>query len=287
VAVAASNPLGLANQIRKGLSQRGTVADHEAYDPEFIRENLPAMWLLATLYFRAEVRGFEHVPDAPTLQVGNHSGGIVIPDTWIHGLGWYAYFGVERPLRPLVHSAAISVPLAGEVLRKTGCMPASPANAREALRRGEDVLVYPGGDVETWRPWSKRNQIDFDGRTGFLRLAAEEGVPIVPVVSIGAHETFAVLTDGKKIAKRLGIDKLLRIKVFPLTLGLPFGINPGPMIPHFPLPSKIVIQCLPAIEITKKDVSDANVKATYDKVVNVFQKGLDKLARERKRPVLG
>jgi 1-acyl-sn-glycerol-3-phosphate acyltransferase len=285
--MAATNPLDLANRLRKRMTSRGTVADHEAFDPEFIRENLPAMWLLATLYFRAEVRGFEHVPDAPTLQVGNHSGGIVIPDTWIHGLGWYAYFGVERPLRPLVHSAAISIPGIGEVLRKTGCMPASPTNAREALHRGEDVLVYPGGDVETWRPWSKRNEVDFDNRTGFLRLAAEEGVPIVPVVSIGAHETFAVLTDGKGIAKRLGMDKRFRIKVFPLTLGLPFGINPGPMIPHFPFPSKIVIEVLPPLEITKKDVTDAAIKRTYDRVLKVFQDGLDKLAAQRKRPIFG
>lgn len=285
--MAAASPLDIAKRFRRGMDTRGTVADHEAFDPEFIRENLPAMWLLATLYFRAEVRGFEHVPDAPTLQVGNHSGGIVIPDTWIHGLGWYAYFGVERPLRPLVHSAAISVPGVGEVLRKTGCMPASPANAREALERGEDVLVYPGGDVETWRPWSKRNEVDFDNRTGFLRLAAEMGVPIVPVVSIGAHETFAVLTDGKGIARRLGMDKRFRIKVFPLTLGLPFGINPGPMIPHFPFPSKIVIEVLPPLEITKKDVSDANVKKTYARVLKVFQDGLDTLASQRKRPIFG
>ena len=283
----AANPADLAKRLRRGIRARATLPDHEAYDPEFIRENLPAMWLLATLYFRAEVRGFENVPEAPTLQVGNHSGGITIPDTWIHGLGWYAYFGVERPLRPLVHSTAISMPVIGEFLRKNGCMPASPQNAREALRRGEDVLVYPGGDVETWRPWSKRNEIDFDGRTGFLRLAAEEGVPIVPTVSIGAHETFAVLTDGRDIAKRLGIDKKLRIKVFPITLGLPFGINLGPMIPHIPFPAKIVIEALPPIEITKKDVSDANIKATYDKVTAVFQKALDKLARERKRPILG
>jgi 1-acyl-sn-glycerol-3-phosphate acyltransferase len=166
-------------------------------------------------------------------------------------------------------------------------MPASPENARQALERGEDVLVYPGGDVETWRPWSKRNEVDFDNRTGFLRLAAEMSVPIVPVVSIGAHETFAVLTDGKGIAKRLGMDKRFRIKVFPLTLGLPFGINRGPMIPHFPFPSKIVIEVLPPLEITKKDVSDANVKKTYARVLKVFQDGLDTLASQRKRPIFG
>ncbi|HYU57364.1 MAG TPA: 1-acyl-sn-glycerol-3-phosphate acyltransferase, partial [Actinomycetota bacterium] len=198
----ATIPAELGKRLRKRITARATEADLDAFDPEFIRDNLPAMWLLATLYHRAEVRGFERVPAAPTLLVGNHNGGIVIPDTWITGLGWYAYFGVERPMRSLVHSAVMSLPIVGDAMRKLGSMPASPENARLGLRRGEDVLVYPGGDVETWRPWSKRNEIDFDGRTGFLRMAAEEGVPIVPVVSIGAHETLVVLTDGKDLAKR-------------------------------------------------------------------------------------
>jgi 1-acyl-sn-glycerol-3-phosphate acyltransferase len=282
----AATPADLVKRVRKGLRARGTVADLDSFDPEFIRENLPAMWLLATLYFRAEVRGLENVPEAPTLLVGNHSGGIIIPDTYITGLGWYAYFGVERPMRSLVHSAAISLPLFGDVVRKCGAMPASPKNASLALESGQDVLVYPGGDVETWRPWSKRNVVDFDGRTGFLRLAAEQGVPIVPVVSIGAHETLMVLTDGKDLAKRLGIDRLLRIKVFPISLGLPTGLIPG-VLPHWPLPSKIVIQFLSPIEVTKRDVAEDRVRATYDRVIGVFQKELSKLARKRKRPVIG
>ncbi len=282
----ASTPADLVKRLAKSYEKRSTVADLEALDPEFIRENLPAMWLLATLYFRADVRGLENVREVPTLLVGNHNGGIVIPDTWITGLGWYAYFGVERPMRSLVHSASISLPVVGEILRKCGSMPASPENARLALERGEDVLVYPGGDVETWRPFAKRNQIDFDGRTGFLRLAAEEGAPIVPVVSIGAHETLFVLTDGKDLAKRLGLDKRFRIKVFPISLGLPSGVIPG-ILPHFPLPSKIVIQFLPPIEVGKKDVTDAKIRSTYDKVTKVFQGELSRLAAKRKRPVLG
>jgi 1-acyl-sn-glycerol-3-phosphate acyltransferase len=276
----AATPADIFKRLARTYEKRSTVADLEAFDPEFIRENLPAMWLLAALYHRAEVTGLENVPDGPTLLVGNHSGGIVIPDTWITGLGWYAYFGVERPMRSLVHSAVMSLPLVGDLMRKLGSMPASQDNARVALERGEDVLVYPGGDVETWRPWSKRNEIDFDGRTGFLRLAAEQGVPILPVVSIGAHETLYVLTDGRELAKRLGLAKRLRVKVFPISLGLPFGLIPG-TLPHFPLPS------LAPIEVTKKDVTDAKVRTTYGKVTKVFQEELDRMAAERKRPIIG
>jgi 1-acyl-sn-glycerol-3-phosphate acyltransferase len=52
-------------------------------DPEFIREMLPHLWLGAQVYFRAEVHGFENVPDEPVLFVGNHSGGANTPDTFV------------------------------------------------------------------------------------------------------------------------------------------------------------------------------------------------------------
>jgi 1-acyl-sn-glycerol-3-phosphate acyltransferase len=50
-------------------------------DPEFIRAVLPPLWLASTVWFRAEVHGFENLPDEPVLFVGNHSGGGSTPDT--------------------------------------------------------------------------------------------------------------------------------------------------------------------------------------------------------------
>ena len=153
-----------------------TPAGLEGRDPEFIREMLPRLWLAAALYFRAEINGFENVPDEPVLFVGNHSGGANTPDTFVFTLAYHTYFTVEgRPLVALAH----------------------------VLREGANVLVYPGGDVEALRPWRQRNKIVFDGRKGFLRLAHGRGVKIVPVVAIGGQETFFVLNDGRKTAKSI------------------------------------------------------------------------------------
>src|SRR5690349_1559173 len=70
-------------------------ADLDERDPDFIRERLPAFWLVASLYFRADVKGLENIPDkGPVLLVGNHSGGNVIPDTQIFMLAFATYFGV-------------------------------------------------------------------------------------------------------------------------------------------------------------------------------------------------
>ena len=56
--------------------------DFERRDPDFIRQFLPLFWLIASFWFRADVRGLEKIPPAgPVLLVGNHSGGNMSPDT--------------------------------------------------------------------------------------------------------------------------------------------------------------------------------------------------------------
>ena len=66
------------------------------------------------------------------------------------------------------------------------------------------MLVYPGGDYEVHRPSWERNRVDFGGRKGFIRLAIEQDVPIVPVVAIGGQETALFLSRGEHLAGRSG-----------------------------------------------------------------------------------
>ena len=77
--------------------------------------------------------------------------------------------------------------------------------------------------MEALRPWKDRNRIVFSGREGFLKLAHEQGVKIVPVVSNGGQNTFFVFNDGRKTAKLLRFDKLLRVKSVPISLSSPGG----------------------------------------------------------------
>src|SRR6476661_7069368 len=194
--------------------------------------------MLASLYFRAEVRGLGNIPeDGPVLLVGNHSGGNLTPDTHVFTLAFSAYFGVERNFYQLAHNLVLSMPGLG-MLRKYGTVAASPDNARKALDSGAALLVYPGGDYEVHRPSWEGNKVDFDGRKGFLRLALEQNVPIVPVVAIGGQETALFLTRGERLARLLALDRLLRLKVLPVSLAMPWGLNVGDMLGHVPLPAK-------------------------------------------------
>src|SRR5207302_8154706 len=91
-------------------------------------------------------------------------------------------------------------------LRRFGTVAASPSNAKEALDSGAALLVYPGGDYDVHRRTWLGNRVDFGGRKGFIRLALEQGVPIVPVVSVGGQETALFLTRGEGLARMLWLD---------------------------------------------------------------------------------
>jgi 1-acyl-sn-glycerol-3-phosphate acyltransferase len=277
----------LVQGVAELVKSRVPAADLDERDPDYIRESLPRLWLLASLYFRAEVRGLGNVPEeGPVLLVGNHSGGNLTPDTGVFTLAFSTYFGVERAFYQLAHNLVLSMP-GLSFLRKYGTVAASQENARKALQAGAAVLVYPGGDYEVHRPSWQGGQVDFGGRKGFLRLALDEGVPIVPVVSIGGQETSLFLSRGERLAKGLRLDKLFRLKVLPISIALPWVINVGDMAGHLPLPAKITVEALPPIDLRREFGADPDLDEVYDHLVRQMQETLDALAAERRFPVLG
>jgi 1-acyl-sn-glycerol-3-phosphate acyltransferase len=269
------------------IGSRIPRADLDERDPDYIREKLPLMWLLASVWYRGEVRGLGNIPDSgPVLLVGNHSGGNLIPDTTVFTLAFSTYFGAERPFYQLAHNLVLSMPGLAS-LRKFGTVAASPANAQKALRSGAALLVYPGGDYEVHRPSWERNRIDFGGRKGFIRLALEQNVPIVPIVSIGGQETALFLSRGEWLARALALDRMFRLKVLPISIALPWGLNIGDMLGHIPLPAKITIETLPPIDLRSEFGPRPDLDEVYDHVVRIMQDTLDALAAERRLPVIG
>jgi 1-acyl-sn-glycerol-3-phosphate acyltransferase len=275
-----------AGALGRQISDRLT-ADLDDRDPDYIRENLPFVWLLSSLWFRGEVRNLGNIPeDGPVLMVGNHSGGNVTPDTHVLTLAFSTYFGVERPFYQLAHNLVVASPI-GQILRKYGTVPASHENAELALGRGAAVLVYPGGDWEVHRSSWARNRVDFNGRKGFLRLALNNDVPIVPVVSAGGQETALFLGRGNRLASALGLDRLFRLKVLPVSVAPPWGLNIGDFLGHLPLPAKITTEVLPPIDLREQFGAEPDLDEAYDYVTRLMQDALDALAAERRFPVIG
>src|SRR5918911_1523664 len=280
-------PQALGRVLSEQVQKRIPVADLDERDPDYIRETLPGLWLLASFYFRADVKGLDKIPaEGPVLLVGNHSGGNLTPDTLVFTLAFATYFGVERRFFQLAHNLVLSWP-GLRMLRKYGTVAASPENARRALDSGAALLVYPGGDYEVHRPSWESAKVDFGGRMGFIRIALDRGVPIVPVVSLGGQETALFLSRGERLARLLRLDRMFRLKVLPISLALPWGLNVGDLLGHLPLPSKLQIRALPPIDIREKFGRNPDVDEVDEYVLGTMQATLDSLAEQRRLPVIG
>lgn len=262
-------------------------ADLDDRDPDYIRENLPLSWLMATIWYRAEVRNLKNVPEkGPVLLVGNHTGGNMSPETIFFTLAFSTYFGVERRFHQLAHNLVLASPL-GPFLRRFGTVAASHENALKALDAGAAVLVFPGGDWEVHRPSWQSSQIDFGGRKGFIRLALEQDVPIVPVVTIGGQETALWLDRGAWLAKLLRLDRTARLKVLPILIAPPWGLTVGDFLPRIPLPAKMTSDVLPAIHLREQFGDEPDIDEVYEHITGAMQEALDGLAAERRYPLIG
>ena len=263
-------------------------ADLDDRDPDWLRERLPLLWLLATIWFRGEVRNLGNIPErGAVLLVGNHSGGNVTPDTFIFTLAFSSYFGIERKFHQLAHNLVVTLPWSGALIRRGGTVAASHENAEKALAAGAALLVYPGGDWEVHRPSWDSSKVEFAGRKGFIRLALDQDVPIVPVVSIGGQETALFLSRGDRIARAMRLDHILRLKVLPISLAVPWGLNVGDFLGHVPLPAKITTEVLPAIDVREQFGDEPDLDEVYEHITGEMQRTLDSLAAERRYPLIG
>jgi 1-acyl-sn-glycerol-3-phosphate acyltransferase len=287
-------PMGVLETVRSFSRGRqaleGVGQDLGARDPAFISVVLDAFRALGRHYFRAQVQGLENVPaSGPAMLVGNHSGGIMPFDTFITLAAIWDRLGPDRPVHLLAHDLLWHDPVGRRLCAKFGMLRATPASARLALDAGRLVLVYPGSDLDSWRPFTERNRVRLGGRQGFLRAAVSAQVPVVPVVSVGTHEQLVVLSTGEWLASLLGFKRVVRSAAFPIVWALPWGVTSG-FLPYLPLPAQTTVRVgsplgwphLGPADLDRPGVLDA----CYREVETTMQAMLDDLSRHRV-PVLG
>ncbi len=230
-------------------------------------------------YNRLQIDGDLRAPSEPTLFVANHGFG------GIFDLNVFAIFAafdaleLDRRVTILTHQIAWTLRV-GPLIEQFGATPASRDAALASFSRGEHVLVLPGGDVDAFKPFDKRDEIVFEGRTGFARLALDAGVPIVPIVTAGAGESAYVISDGQRLAKALRLDTSLRAKVLPVSVSLPWGLNIGAagVLPYLPLPTKLLTAVMPPIHPLDGE-SPADLAS---RVEQLMQERLTQLAAQRR-----
>ena len=156
----------------------------------------PLVDALGKYYFRVEVTGWERVPEETCLVIGVHSGGALTMDAWSLVNAWQKHFEGERFLHGTAHDVLMASPGLGDYFRAVGVIAANRRSVSVALARGEDVAVWPGGEVDAMRSRRKRDVAVLGGRTGFVKQAIRSGVPILPVATAGGHDTVFVLSEG-------------------------------------------------------------------------------------------
>lgn len=244
---------------------------------------------LMDYWFRMEMEGWERLPPPPALLVGVHSGAPFVWDAWTVGYQWWRRYGEERILHGTAHDMLMAAPAIGSYFRKMGVLPAAPDSIAAALAAGRDVALWPGGERDSLRPWTKRDEAVLAGRKGFVKLAIRSGVPIVPIATVGGPDSMPVLLQGRRLAKLLQLDRVARLKTFPITLSAPWGIGPA-ILPEIPLPTKIRTAFQEPVEVdadSERAGDDAYVDEKYEEVRRSIQGGMDVLARRRRLPLFG
>ena len=202
-----------------GRSERARALMRQLYSPVYRH------------WFRAEWEGLDKIPtEGGALLVANHAGAIPSDAPVI-------MHGIEEELRRPVYTLADylfrSLPVIGTAWARGGGVPAHPDNAYRLLREQQQlVLVFPEGTKATGKLYSERYRLRRFGRGGFVEIAMRAGVPIVPIVVLGAEESMPTLAKSTRLARMVGLPYV------PLTANmLLFG--PLGLFTYFPAKFKI------------------------------------------------
>lgn len=277
---AARTPPAVDDSPREGLN---------GPDPKLMEAQSGVWDTLMDRYFRLEINGWERLPDEPSLLIGIHSGASLCMDGWTVIMAWWRQFGNSRSLHGTAHDVLMNSPLLGRYFRRLGIISPTRENIQAAFDQGDDVVLWPGGEIDCYRTWLERDKAVLGGRKGFIRMAIRAGAPIVPVASVGGHDTAFVLSTGRGLAKALKLKERMRVNVAPITLSWPFGLALH-LTPfqHVPLPAKIRTEFLEPIYLDTDParVDDQDyVDAMYEEVETRIQAAMDELAKKRKFPI--
>lgn len=172
-----------------------------------------------------KVYGTENLPERGALLVGNHTliglldAPLLCAELWERGIA----------VRILGNNAHFRLPRWRDLLQSVGVVPGTPAVAEELMRRGETLLVFPGGGREVAKRKGEKYQLLWENRMGFARLAVKHGYPIVPFATVGAEDALDVLVDNDNPVLKPATRLFERLSGSPDLFPIVRGIGPTPI----------------------------------------------------------
>ena len=209
------------DRIRMDLGPYGI--DPFGFDPQYLKKWIGIGAWIYRNYFRCVTTGVHHIPDGRCLVIANHSGQLPFDGMMI---SMAAFLEREPPrfLRSMVERFVPATPFVSPFLARCGQILGTPENCRRLLEKEEAIMVFPEGVRGLNKSFRDRYRLQRFGQ-GFMRLAIEMEVPIIPTVVIGAEEQAPAIYQSKGLGELLGIPSL------PVTLS-PLGPLPMPVRYH-------------------------------------------------------
>lgn len=269
---------GLSNEIDRRYERVVTPLNEYGYDPfGFDRETsrIPVL-ILAAFYrywFRAEATGIENLPaQGPVLIVANHGGNTYPWDASMIGMAVLLEAEPPRLVRGLGEFYLPTIPFFNEFMARMGSVVGTPENCRQLFARGECAMVFPEGARGFVKPYRKAYELQRFG-LGFMRLALEHRVPIVPVGVVGSEEHSPGLADVKWLGRLIGSP------AFPVTITLPWL---GPL-GFIPLPVKFFLHFGRQLRFEgEHDAEDTDIEPKVAEVKGEIQRLIQEGLRKRK-----
>ncbi len=255
--------------------------DEFGCDRQALDKYAPIFDLIYKYYWRVETSGIENVPsNGGVLLVANHSGVIPIDAVMIK-LAVYKQTPNKRNLRVLVEKFVYKIPFLNVFFSRTGQVLACPENTVWLLKKGEPVLVFPEGVKGIGKERSKRYVLQRFGRGGFVRMAIQAKVPIIPVAVVGAEEAYSIIYNLKYPAKWFGLPYLPITTTFPW-LG-PLGL--------IPMPSKWFIHFENPVRFDNFDPSavddDYLIQTIAEEIRQIIQNRIVEILKKRRSVFFG
>ncbi len=266
------------------------------FDPEIVGQLERWLGPVVRRMWPGTLEGLEHLPEGGRFMVvANHSG-MGIAELWSMIFAWNALHQGARPIAGMAHPAAFKIPPVRHFLDGLGAVEATREGAARACAAGSPLLLFPGGDHESMRPLWQARRVDWNGRRGWIRLAREHGLTIVPMCIRGSHMTLPILARSRALAWAIG-GRAIGMHRAPLpALAIPAAIGalklaraagaPGWVgalgvvgsvwgtlaLPW--IPSRLTFRLLPPIAPSELGEGEAAERAVYARVVTLLERTL-------------
>jgi len=248
--------------------------DAFGFSPDQAKKMLYFSTWLYRKYFRVQTTGIDNIPEGPVLLIANHSGQIPV-DGMMIVTACLLDMTKPRMVRSMVERWVPTIPFVSWIMARAGQIVGTRDNFRRVVEQGSAILVFPEGVVGINKTWDKAYQLQRFGH-GFMRLALENALPVIPVAVVGAEEQAPSFYNLKSVARLVGAPAFPITPTFPW-LG-PLGMLPLPARYHIYFGPPMLFEGAPDEEDkaiaarvdTVKDAIDEMLKAGLSSRQNIY-----------------